>query len=752
MSNMASLIVRFGSVGYAQVKQEMSDLRKEGTAAVKALEAERDAIKRTATERAQFNEQIKATRGEMQGATSAMRSNLETMAYATIVFNAASQAVMTLARAYASAVQEAAKWEKYQVALTTMEGSAVAAERALSDLYAIAKAPGIDLEGANKSYLQLRAIGIEGERAKNIISQFANTVARSGGGGVEFERVNRQLVQMLANGRVLESELKWMKESMPELAKLMQQTFGTTSAEGIRNLGISAEEFVDKLTVAMSELPRAQETLTTAIENTHTAWSKLKASFVDTDAVKSSLNALTSIMEKIVDLKAGAKRGEQEQSYKSSAYLESDKTLGAVMYGQQSARDRMIIQSMQNMGMTGSLRTNNPLTGFALEDKTREDKAEREAQKANSPEELERKRKAAEKAKQAEDKRLREIAAAERAALAEHREILRSKEDSDKAYLASKKAIHEEGWKQAEEDEQAFQDGLKRRAEAQKLYDQTRLAEQELALQKLEQDRVSVISGLEADGQTKLQIEADFQRKRQQIIEEFAAKEKKVEDDKKKAIQEEAKSRREALTSMVMNTSGAFDAMAALTIQYNEKNTRGYAAWVAASKSLAIVSATISVYAGMADALRSGATITEKMAGVATVAAAGGQIIGAITAMNAAKVGKGAFARGGTLGNGEWGIAGEAGAEIVEGPARIHSATQTNRMLAGKSVAPVVNVYNNAPGVQVETRRGSNGEIEILVAAAVEAAERRIAANISTGVGPVPTALTGAYRLRRGQG
>lgn len=51
----------------------------------------------------------------------------------------------------------------------------------------------------------------------------------------------------------------------------------------------------------------------------------------------------------------------------------------------------------------------------------------------------------------------------------------------------------------------------------------------------------------------------------------------------------------------------------------------------------------------------------------------------------------GAFAKGGTIPSGMWGIAGETGRpEIIEGPARVHSPAQTERMLSGGSSAPIV--------------------------------------------------------------
>lgn len=64
-----------------------------------------------------------------------------------------------------------------------------------------------------------------------------------------------------------------------------------------------------------------------------------------------------------------------------------------------------------------------------------------------------------------------------------------------------------------------------------------------------------------------------------------------------------------------------------------------------------------------------------------------------------------AFATGGTLGAGKWGIAGEAGPELIQGPATITP-------MGGGGGNVTVNNYGN---VDVETRRGGNGDTEIIL-------------------------------------
>jgi hypothetical protein len=95
----------------------------------------------------------------------------------------------------------------------------------------------------------------------------------------------------------------------------------------------------------------------------------------------------------------------------------------------------------------------------------------------------------------------------------------------------------------------------------------------------------------------------------------------------------------------------------------------------------------------------------------------------------------GLFANGGYLGSGKWGIAGEAGPEIIHGPARI-----TPMEKAGGSMN--VTVINNTPA-KVNTRRDPNGGLQ------VEIVEDMMANALARGGNKIDQALQRGYGLRR---
>ena len=277
------------------------EIERQKTAAIRASSREADRLHQK--EAAQTRERIRLVREEAsernRSAALLRRAGSGGPIGAIGMLGVGGAAVYAGAAVAKDVVQQAARWEQMDVALKATEGSARGASLALNDLYEIAKAPAIDLATAEHAYIKLRATGMEAERAKKTITEFANAVAMGGGGSEQFSRALEQLVQMTTNGRVLQTDLKWMKESMPVLAQLMEEAFGEQSAEGIRKLKIGSDEFLDGILQAMSKLERVGQTTQSSIENLETAWSKFKAGFVSTDFVKGQLDMWTAMLEEM---------------------------------------------------------------------------------------------------------------------------------------------------------------------------------------------------------------------------------------------------------------------------------------------------------------------------------------------------------------------------------------------------------------------------------------------------------------------
>lgn len=143
--------------------------------------------------------------------------------------------------------------EKLEKGMLAITGSADAARREIDLLRKAAEAPGLSFEQAVKGSIQLQAVKFSAEEARETISALGQAVALTGGSAIELESVVRQITQINAKGRILQEDIGIIQENAPAVGIALQEAFGTTSVEAIRNSGISAREFTLRLTEAIQQ-------------------------------------------------------------------------------------------------------------------------------------------------------------------------------------------------------------------------------------------------------------------------------------------------------------------------------------------------------------------------------------------------------------------------------------------------------------------------------------------------------------------
>lgn len=171
----------------------------------------------------------------------------------------------------ASALKAAGDMESFRMGFnTTMKAAGRSAEDATKELAAlreVAKMPGIDFEGAIKGSMRLQGVGMDAERARKIIAELANGISMAGGTAQDLDGVTRQLAQMAGKGKVMQQDLNIMLENMPMLAKVLKDTFGATTADGLRDMGVNADKFITGITEGLSKLERVPGGLQNSMVN-----------------------------------------------------------------------------------------------------------------------------------------------------------------------------------------------------------------------------------------------------------------------------------------------------------------------------------------------------------------------------------------------------------------------------------------------------------------------------------------------------
>ena len=166
-----------------------------------------------------------------------------------------------------AALKSFADMEKLQNGLTAIMGSSQDAAIEMEKLRKVAENPGLALPEVVKASSTLQSVGMNADAARETITQFGNAVARAGGGAEQFDGVVLALSQISAVGKVTQEDLNQIKERLPEFARVMKEEFGVVTAEGIRELGISSEEFIKRSVGALGELERANGGLGNTFDN-----------------------------------------------------------------------------------------------------------------------------------------------------------------------------------------------------------------------------------------------------------------------------------------------------------------------------------------------------------------------------------------------------------------------------------------------------------------------------------------------------
>jgi len=249
---------------------------------------------------------------DIKGVQKAMRDAEKSLRAATSSFsqigNQMSLALSApIAGFVAMAVKAGGEMESLKLAMrSTFAGagrSISEADAELEKLREAALAPGLDFKQAVQGSLRLQGVGKSAEESRRIIVQLANALASVGGTAEQLDGVTHQFAQMIGKGKVMQEDLRVILENMPNLAKVMRDEFGATTAEGLRDLGVSADQFVTRLTNKLETLPRVSGGISNSLVNLGSAFQQSLAKVGE--ELNKTFN-ITGKLDKFADWISGA--------------------------------------------------------------------------------------------------------------------------------------------------------------------------------------------------------------------------------------------------------------------------------------------------------------------------------------------------------------------------------------------------------------------------------------------------------------
>lgn len=215
---------------------------------------------------------------------------------------------LPLAALGASAIKQAGEIESLKLAMvSTFAGAGRSAADATKEVEALrqaAMAPGLDFEQAVRGSVRLQNVGFSAEQSRETLVQLANAIALTGGTAQELDGVTRQFAQIVSKGRILQEDITILSENMPKISSLMKDAFGTANVEQLRKMGVTGEEFVQKITAAAAVLPRVEGGIKNALVNAaaeaRNSLATLGETIVNTFDVKGKLDTFTKALQSAV--------------------------------------------------------------------------------------------------------------------------------------------------------------------------------------------------------------------------------------------------------------------------------------------------------------------------------------------------------------------------------------------------------------------------------------------------------------------
>jgi tape measure domain-containing protein len=271
----------------------------------------------------------------------------------------------------AASLKAFADMEKLENGLIAIMGSTQGAKEELDKLRVVAENPGLALPQVVQASASLQSVGMSADAARETITQFGNAVARSGGGAEQFSGVTLALSQISAVGKVTQEDLNQIKERLPEFARVMKEEFGTVTAEGIRAIGVSSEEFITRSVSALAKLERAQGGLGNTFDNLKDNVTASLAEFGK--AINESLNlqavaeSLSKYIQGLVD--AFKSLNPETQGFIVKAALVAA-SIGPIIfivgklistYGALAGASKLIVQAIGNISKAFSYLAANPM-------------------------------------------------------------------------------------------------------------------------------------------------------------------------------------------------------------------------------------------------------------------------------------------------------------------------------------------------------------------------------------------------------
>jgi tape measure domain-containing protein len=207
----------------------------------------------------------------------------------------------------ASFVRPAAQFEQFNVQLTTLEGSAEGAERAMAWIGKFATSTTLSFEETVQAYARLKAFGLDPTTGS--LQAMVDTMAATGGGAEQLDGLTLALGQAWTKGKLQGEEAMQMLERGVPVWDLLAEAMGKSAAEvqKLSEQGRLGREEITLLTEALGRKydgasDRAMATWDGIMSNLGDQWTRFQLMVMDAglfDWMKGELDGLLDTLDQM---------------------------------------------------------------------------------------------------------------------------------------------------------------------------------------------------------------------------------------------------------------------------------------------------------------------------------------------------------------------------------------------------------------------------------------------------------------------
>lgn len=176
-----------------------------------------------------------------------------------------------------ASIRAAVDMDTLERSLGSVTGGGRALEDQMKRLERIAELPGLKLNDAVQSFVDLVSGGLDPRLAERSLAAFGNALASVGRGAADLGGALYGLRQLATSDILKAEDLNIIVERVPQASKILRDFYGTARGEELTKQGVTPGEAIETLLAGLEKLPSVAGGAQNALDNLDDKWTQTLA-------------------------------------------------------------------------------------------------------------------------------------------------------------------------------------------------------------------------------------------------------------------------------------------------------------------------------------------------------------------------------------------------------------------------------------------------------------------------------------------